>query len=198
MQYVVALGNPGDKYVGTRHNIGWEALDYFAEQYDFSSPETYDHLKSVVRKGLIDGQVVWLVYPQTFMNNSGETVASILHDDSKADITIVHDDSSLPLGSLRIVSNRGSGGHNGVKSIFDHTKRCDFTRLRLGIAPVAWWSGKKKIITGKEQASFVLKKFTFWENSGVEAMITVASKALYSILTEGSTPAMNKYNKNSD
>ena len=130
---IVGLGNPGSKYELTRHNAGFLALDYFADQHGFSlGSEKWqgvycrDHL-AVVR--------ILLVKPQTYMNKSGECVARFadFYKIQPANILVVHDDLDLPPGRIKVVSRGGAGGHNGIRSIISHLGTPDFARLKLGI-----------------------------------------------------------------
>lgn len=195
MQYIVGLGNPGKEYTKTRHNIGWLALDAFAAAArSASSVEQVSHWQARVQQVTLVDTTVTLVYPDTFMNRSGETVRAILKDEPDADIVLVHDDVALPLGQLRIVSGRGAGGHNGVRSIYDQTKRQDFVRVRVGVAPVNPVTGQSKSVDGATLRRHVLGSFTLWERPRLAAACEATVAALQTLLSDGVTAAMNRHN----
>jgi len=134
MKMLVGLGNPGSKYEKTRHNIGFRFLDLFAksEGLSFSSSPRF-HADTATT--IMNGEKVLLVKPQTFMNNSGESVAPLAkyYNIEPLDITVVYDDLDLPSGKLRIKSGGGHGGHNGLRSINQHLPNADYTRVKIGI-----------------------------------------------------------------
>lgn len=194
MFYIVALGNPGETYKRTRHNIGWFVADNFCEQYNFSPLETVKPWQAHVRKGQVNGSTVWVVYPYTFMNRSGETVRAILKDDTDAEVVIVHDEIAIPLGSFKFSVGRGAAGHNGVRSIMEHTKDESLTRLRVGVAGKHLFTGATKTPTGADLPKYVLGNFSMLERSTVTAVCVEASTALALLVAEGVAAAMNEYN----
>ncbi len=130
---IVGLGNPGAKYELTRHNAGFLALDYFADQHGCSfSSEKWQGL--FCRDRLACGRIL-LVKPQNFMNRSGECVARFAdyYRIDPAKILVVHDDLDLPAGRIKVVARGGAGGHNGIRSIINHLGTADFARLKIGI-----------------------------------------------------------------
>ena len=135
MQIIVGLGNPGKKYEQTRHNVGWLALDYVLKKFDAPGAEQkkFDAVIREVRTAA--GDKALFVYPQTFMNDSGKSVAEILnfYKLSPATLLVLHDEVDLPLGVLRFTENSSSAGHNGVQSIIDALGTNEFRRLRIGI-----------------------------------------------------------------
>lgn len=195
MYYFIGLGNPGDKYEGTRHNIGFTILNELADSFAFSTAEKQSHLSAYLRKGLIGDTAVCCVFPYTFMNNSGVTVQKLLQDDTNAQCVIVHDDSALPLGTIRFSKGKGAGGHNGVRSIFEHTKENNFLRLRVGIQPLTFWKGEPKHIPGEKRATFVLGKFSVLEKAEVKKVAALAIEALETLLEKGEVKAMDIYNR---
>lgn len=132
---VVGLGNPGEKYQNTAHNIGFRIISLLREKEDLPSFKKDNTLNSLLTKGEIDGKQVVLLFPLTFMNRSGDAVSRAAKRflENTDDLIIVHDDTDLPLGSLRFSQNRGSAGHKGVQSIINHLKTKNFTRLRIGV-----------------------------------------------------------------
>jgi len=134
MKMLVGLGNPGSKYEKTRHNIGFRFLDLLAkfEGLSFGSAPRF---RAETATCTINDEKVLLVKPQTFMNNSGESIAPLAkyYDIEPADITVVYDDLDLPSGKLRIKSGGGHGGHNGLRSLNQHLPNVDYTRVKIGI-----------------------------------------------------------------
>lgn len=187
MKIIVGLGNPGEKYALTRHNIGFMLLDDFAkhEQWEFrSKPE----LKSWIAEGPWKEEKLLLVKPATYMNLSGEAVSKVLHFYKKnpADLIFVYDDLALPLGKIRIRPAGSAGGHNGIKSILEHLKTENFLRLRMGIGPLPLQIS---------QADFVLGRFTSQEAQELPKMIDLGSDALQFLLSGNAVEAaMSKYN----
>ena len=134
MYVIVGLGNPGDKYARTRHNVGFDVIDLLAEQNGISVTERKH--KALIGKGRIAGQAVILVKPQTFMNLSGESVGDILHFyklDPAQDLIVISDDVALDPGALRIRKKGSAGGHNGLKNIIAHCHTEEFMRVRIGV-----------------------------------------------------------------
>lgn len=137
MKLIVGLGNPGKEYQRTRHNVGFIFLDKLMEKFEFPEFKTDKQSNAQISKGTINRKRVILAKPLTYMNNSGQAVQSLLafYKLKPADLVVAHDDKDIPLGNFRVQSNRGSAGHNGIKSIFDHLGTKDFKRLRVGVAP---------------------------------------------------------------
>lgn len=131
MILIVGLGNPGKKYLRTRHNIGFRIIDQIAKKHDF--PEFKMFKKSLISESVIKDKKIMLAKPQTFMNESGKTVKSLAKNPEK--LIVIHDDIDLALGKIRVSQNKGSAGHKGVESIFRELKTKDFSRLRIGIKP---------------------------------------------------------------
>lgn len=152
MKLIIGLGNPGKEYVRTRHNVGFFLLDKMQELFELPEFKFDKHSNADISKGLLEKKRVVLAKPQTFMNNSGQAVRSLLsfYKLTPADLIVIHDDKDIPLGKFRVQSNRGAAGHNGIKSLFDSLGTQDFLRLRVGIAP-------EKPIT--DTADFVLAPF---------------------------------------
>ena len=154
MKLIVGLGNPGKEFEITRHNAGWLTLDRFATAEKLSSKKS-SKLQAEIFDYKVGRNKVVLAKPQTFMNNSGISV-NIMRNFFRVatkDIVVVHDDKDIPVGEIRVQTNRGAAGHNGVKSIIEHIGTQDFTRIRIGVGPIE----KGKI---EEISNFVLNKFT--------------------------------------
>lgn len=190
MFLIAGLGNPGEKYTRTRHNVGFMTLDAFQLKHDFMDFKLDKKSNSLISEGLITDEKVILAKPQTFMNNSGAAVKSLYTKYKILDtryLILVHDDIDLPVGTIRISANSGSAGHKGVESVIQHLGTQDFPRVRIGIQPQI---GKPKNVE-----AFVLKKFAKEELSVIENAIQHTCDALASLLTEGIERAMNEYNK---
>jgi PTH1 family peptidyl-tRNA hydrolase len=194
MSYViVGLGNPGQEYEQTRHNVGRITLDFIQENHDFSSWQGDKYLKSYISSGQISNHEIILLKPETYMNRSGETLAT-LSKREKFDLIVIHDDIDLPLGKIRIVKNRGEGGHNGLISIVKFLKTTDFVRIRIGVCPVGF-SGKMKKPIGKEKVDkFILGKFSKREMKRIEKIFPDVAQAISLIISEDIDRAMNRFN----
>ena len=188
---IVALGNPGNEYENTRHNVGFAVLDSFGEKYKISGKEE-KKLSSWVGKEKIEigneACEVILAWPTTFMNSSGEAVIKILkwYKIESSNLIVVHDDVALNLGKVRINFNSGAGGHHGVESIIQMLGgEQEFTRLRIGIGPDPG---------GDVRADYVLRKFLKEENNLVKKVTELSISALETIITKDVGEAMNKFN----
>ena len=184
MYIIVGLGNPGRRYEHTRHNIGFITVDYLAEKHGIRINKIKH--KALVGEGMISGQKVLLVKPQTYMNLSGQSVREILsfYKPEIANLIVVYDDVDLPMGRLRIRPSGSSGTHNGMRSIIYDIQRDDFPRLRIGIG------GERKM----RLADYVTGGFGKEERKLMEGSVLRAVSALESILDSGIERAMNEYN----
>ncbi len=182
---IAGLGNPGNKYAQTRHNIGFSTIEAVALKSNLSIDKT--RFDSAYAKAKIKGQDVFLVKPLCYMNRSGFPIrqfASYYKVDLQ-DIVIVHDDMDLEFGQIKIVKSRGHGGHNGVRSIIDAFGKKDCIRIRVGVGH----PGANKDVTGH-----VLGKFSPDELEIMDDCIDTASNACIYILEKGVTAAMNLFN----
>ena len=189
MKIVIGLGNPEDKYVGTRHNIGFDVIDRLAEE-NHIDVNVKKH-KALIGSGVIGGQKVILAKPQTYMNLSGESVRALVDFyklDPAEDIIIIHDDISLPVGQLRLRAKGSAGGHNGLKSIIAH---CGdrFMRIKFGV-------GEKP--EKMDLADYVLGHFPREEWPVIKEGVVDAAAAVTMILGEDFASAMNVYNQKKD
>jgi PTH1 family peptidyl-tRNA hydrolase len=186
MYIIAGLGNPTSKYHGTRHNVGFDAIDKIAEENGISV-DVLKH-RALCGKGIIAGEKVLLMKPQTFMNNSGEALRAAV-DFYKADVEneviIIYDDISLSEGRLRIRAKGSAGGHNGIKSIIAHLGTEKFKRIRIGIG------GKPEHM---DLADYVLGRFPAEKRVDVESSLKNASSALNLMLGQDIAAAMNRYN----
>ena len=181
MIIVVGLGNPGEQYKNTRHNVGFMAVDAFAKGNNF--PEFKLQKKSNALVSEKDNVV--LVKPQTFMNESGKTVKEILKNKPTESLIVIHDDIDLPVGKIKIVKERGSAGHKGVESIIKNIGNDGLIRFRIGIG--------SEIKT--DALKVVLKNFSGAEQKLIDETIKKAADAVDLFVREGLDKAMNEYNK---
>ncbi len=171
MKILVGLGNIGDKYIGTRHNVGRDFLIWLAGKNSFSEFKRDSFLNALVATGTISNTQYVFVLPETYMNLSGQTVKNIFNKWSeviKENVLIIHDDIDINFGEIKVSKDSGHGGHNGVKSIQQETKE-NFMRIRIGICPKTFLGGYKKPHKD-DVADFVLKKFGMIERREVEMM----------------------------
>ncbi len=169
MRLIVGLGNPGRRYRGTRHNIGWEVLDTLARAHGISI--TTEDGWADVGRGTIDGQRVLLARPQTYVNVSGTAVADLRrrHRVSPAHLLVIFDDLDLPLGTARVREKGSHGGHNGLRSIIDALGTTEFPRIRIGIGrPPA----------GSDPAEFVLERPAPEERALLDQAVTRATEGV--------------------
>ena len=141
MFVIAGLGNPEQRFQKTRHNIGFDTLDALAAKYGIAVKEKKH--RALVGSGVIDGVKVLLVKPQTYMNNSGESITDVMHFyklDPETDLLVIYDDISLAPGNLRIRKKGSAGGHNGIKSIIACLGTQEFARIKVGVGekPPGW------------------------------------------------------------
>ena len=186
MFIIAGLGNPTSQYEGTRHNIGFDVMDALAEKYNISISEKKH--KALCGKGVIEGEKVLLVKPQTYMNLSGESIAEILNYyklDAEEDFLVVFDDISLAPGNICIRKKGSAGGHNGIKNIIAMTGTQNFKRIKVGV-------GEKP--KGWDLADYVLGRFSDEDRKKVNDAIEDAIGAVSMILRGETDQAMNCYN----
>lgn len=185
LSMVVGLGNPGEKYRNTRHNIGFDCLSLLHEQ--LGKPAIQAKFESQLVRGVLAGRDVCLVWPQTFMNCSGRAVAQVarFYKVPVENILVVCDDLSLPLGKLRLRKTGSSGGQKGLGDILKAVGTQDVSRLRIGIDPAP---------EGWEVVDYVLSRFTLHERQQVAQALSKACDAIGCWLREGIEAAMNRFN----
>nr|WP_325191062.1 aminoacyl-tRNA hydrolase [uncultured Selenomonas sp.] len=185
MKIIAGLGNPGLQYAKTKHNVGFMLLDALAQHLGASPwKEAFTSLISEVR---IDGEKIFLVKPQTYMNESGAAIGPMLvyYKVGLEDLIVVHDDMDIPAGMIRIRKKGGSGGHNGIKSIIAHVGGENFPRIRIGIGrPLSGWS----------VIDHVLAPFSSEDIPHIRTAIEMLLPAVSTMVTNGVDLAMNRYN----
>ena len=181
---IIGLGNPGEQYKATRHNVGFMTVDAFAKENEFPEFKLQKKSNSLVSENVIDGQTVILAKPQTFMNESGKSAKQLMAN-ATSDLIIIHDDIDLPVGKMRIIKERGSAGHKGVESIINNIGNEGLVRFRIGIG------GQNELKAMK----VVLKNFSKEEQQLVDETIQKTVNALNLLVKEGLDKTMNEYNR---
>ena len=187
IKLIIGLGNPGERYKKTRHNIGFCVVEALAEKHGLLFKKAAQ-LKGELAKGEIEGKRALLFQPMTYMNESGEAtryVKDYYHIEQLENLVVVCDDVALPLGTIRLRAKGSSGGHNGLKSIEAHLGTQDYARLRLGVGYPE--EGRVR--------DYVLDDFTQEELKRVEEVIVQATLALEMWMTMGIIVAMQSANK---
>lgn len=186
MYIIAGLGNPGKKYEGTRHNIGWQVMDELADKHRIRIMES--RFKGLVGKGVIGGEKVLLLKPLTYMNLSGESIGEAVRFykiDETSRLIVVSDDISLDVGQLRMRKKGSAGGHNGLKNIISHLGSEEFMRIRIGV-------GDKP--AGSDLVDYVLGSFSKEEKKILDGTKRNAVLAIETIISDGIDKAMNLYN----
>ncbi len=186
MYIIAGLGNPGNKYEGTRHNIGFEIIDYVARTYNININKL--GFKSLYGQGMIEGEKVILLKPQTFMNLSGQAVKEIcdFYKIPSENFIVVYDDVSLPIGKMRIRPKGSAGGHNGIKNIIYMLNTDVFPRIKVGVGAPAH--------PEMDMADHVLGHFSKEDFDILLDSAKKTAQAIPMIMKEGCASAMNKFN----
>lgn len=185
MKVIVGLGNPGDRYRHTRHNIGFRCIDLLAQHWEIKVSER--RAKAVLGRGRRLDRDVVLAKPRTFMNHSGEAVSYLVarFGVKAADIIVIYDEMDLPVGRLRIRPGGSPAGHNGIRSIINELKTPEFPRIRVGIGHPEMRG---------EQISHVLNRFSEEEAPEIDRVVQQVAEAVDCLLAENITVAMNQFN----
>ena len=187
MYIIAGLGNPTMQYEGTRHNAGFDVIDALADKYNISVDGRKN--RAYIGKGIIEGQKVLLVKPQTYMNLSGESIGGLVDyfkiDEEQA-LIVIYDDISLSPGQIRIRKKGSAGGHNGIKNIIAHLGTQVFPRIKVGVG-----EKPKKY----DLADYVLSHFTKAEREEMEEGYQKAIQAVEKILAGEMEAAMNEFNR---
>ncbi len=196
MNYViVGLGNPGEEYELTRHNTGRIVLSAFHKKENLSPFKLDKKLKALVSEGKIGKDKIEIIFPETFMNKSGVSVAPLIKNKKQAErLIVVHDDLDLPLGAMKISFNRGSGGHKGIESIIKAIKTEAFVRVRIGVSPKTT-KGKAKKPKGEDKiVNFIIGKFSKLEQETLKKVGKGVAEAITLLIKDGRERAMNSVN----
>lgn len=187
MYIIAGLGNPTMQYEGTRHNAGFDVIDALADKYNISVDGCKN--RAYIGKGIIEGQKVLLVKPQTYMNLSGESIGGLVDYfkiDEEQNLIVIYDDISLSPGQIRIRKKGSAGGHNGIKNIIAHLGTQVFPRIKVGVG-----EKPKKY----DLADYVLSHFTKAEREEMEEGYQKAIQAVEKILAGEMEAAMNEFNR---
>ena len=188
MKIVVGLGNPGPKYAGTRHNVGFDVIDYLAAAPGCAAAR--ERFEAQVAEANEGGESVLLLKPLTFMNLSGRAVRAALdfYKLPPEQLLVVCDDFNLPLGKLRVRAKGSHGGQNGLRNIQDQLGTDAYARLRVGVGQPA----------AGEAVDFVLSKFKPGERAAAAAAVSVAAQAVLAWVRGGTEVCMNRFNGPAD
>lgn len=183
---IVGLGNPGDKYDGTRHNAGFLAVDALADKGQFRISRV--KFKALTAQGSVGGQGALVMKPTTYMNLSGEAVgeAARFYHIPPANVLVISDDVDLPLGKLRLRTGGSAGGHNGLKSIIQHLGTDQFPRIKIGVG------GKPH--PDYDMADWVLGRLQGEDRRVLDEAAERAAEAAACLLKDGPQKAMNRFN----
>lgn len=187
MEIIVGLGNPGEKYKGTRHNIGFMVTGALASKHNING-RLEPKFNAMIGKGLISDKEVLIIQPLTYMNLSGQVIVRVLnwYKIEPTNLFVVYDDVSLDTGRIRFRPSGSDGGHNGIKSIIENLGGfIDFPRLKIGVGPDPGSVLRK---------SYVLQEFTKQEKEIIDKIIPVSIEGIELYLKEGIEHAMNKFN----
>jgi len=182
---VVGLGNPGDEYAHTRHNVGADTVELLAQRYGGTLKKGKERARADhVRIG---GKLVALAVPLTYMNDSGAAVVALArrYGVEPEQVVIVHDELDLPVAALKLKQGGGLAGHNGLKSVKNHLHSDAFLRVRIGVG---------KPVSKEHGVDHVLKRFSKRERTEIDVTIEQAADAVELIVTDGIDTAMNRYN----
>lgn len=183
---IVGLGNPGEQYEGTRHNVGFQVADELAERAGV--PVQKLKFRALTNTAAVGGEKVLLMKPVTYMNLSGEAVrqAADFYKIAPDHVLVVSDDVALPVGKLRIRKGGSAGGHNGLKNIILHLGTEAFPRVRLGVG--------EKPHPDYDMADWVLGRFTGEDKKAMDAAVKKAADAVECLIRDGADQAMSKFN----
>ena len=187
MKLIVGLGNPGDEYMLTPHNIGFLVVDRIASERGVEIRNR--QCRALTVRMQVGDESVLLAKPETYMNLSGMSVRELVAEyeaKPESDLIVIQDELDFPLGTLRIHTRRSSAGHNGIESIIGALNTQDFLRIRIGVTP------ERKVEDGQR---YLLAPFRKADLAAVDGMIDTAVEAVQVILTEGPAAAMNRFNR---
>jgi len=182
---VVGLGNPGDEYRGSRHNLGAEVVELLAGRHGGRLRKRKE--RALVDEVTIDGRRVALAIPLTYVNDSGNAVGALVRrfGVDPEELVVVHDELDLPVAELKVKSGGGLAGHNGLRSIVEHLHTQDFQRVRIGVG---------KPVSKERGADHVLNRFGKRERAEVDVTVERAADAVETIVRDGVDTAMNRFN----
>lgn len=185
MKCFIGLGNPGKKYEGTRHNIGFMVIDELARRHQFTLDKS--KFKNDYAIQFIQGEKAMFVKPKSFMNLSGEAVRPLIdyYNIELENIIVLYDDLDLPTGKIRLRKQGGHGGHNGIRSLITHLGTKQFKRIRLGIG---------RPTDSRPIVDYVLQPFSKEQKHQIDDSITLSADACEDWINSSFTDIMNRYN----
>jgi PTH1 family peptidyl-tRNA hydrolase len=188
---VAGLGNPGEEYAATPHNMGFIVVDRLAARHGIRI--TRKECQALIGQGNIGGKTVLLVKPQTYMNLSGVAIKPLMerNEVTPVEMLLVYDELALPWGSVRVRPKGSSAGHNGVTDVIEKIGTQDFPRVRLGVHPPGLPPGHS-LSSGKD---YLLSRFTRRQNEELDAFVDLAADAAESVIAEGVEKSMAKFNR---
>lgn len=195
MFYIVGLGNPGEQYHNTRHNVGFFMVQKFIAAHALPEPVESQQYAGEVSQGMVASQEVSLLLPNTFMNHSGSAVKKLVPKGQEEQLVLIYDDIDLALGDMKVSFGRSGGGHNGVDSVIASLDTRDFIRIRIGIAKKHFLTGR--VVRPKGGAALnahVLGAFTSKEMEQISVVSDRVVEAIDMILSKGKEAAMNTFN----
>ncbi|OHB20129.1 MAG: hypothetical protein A2854_04930 [Parcubacteria group bacterium RIFCSPHIGHO2_01_FULL_56_18] len=192
---IIGLGNPDEEYARTRHNAGRMAVQKFAQKHGLSEWKEEPKAKSFIARGLVGKEITVAVVPNTYMNKTGSAAAHYIKSVKAAEkLVAVYDELDLPLGTIKISFDRGSGGHKGIESISTALKTKRFVRIRIGISREGKDGAAKKPQGDADVEKYILGEFKADEMEQLKGIFKRVSEALECIVTEGREIAMNRFN----
>lgn len=188
MWLVVGLGNPGGKYILTRHNVGFMVLDAYTVSVG-GAPRWKEERQSLITRFKIEDVEVLFAKPQTFMNKSGESVRALMdyYKIPIENLIVIHDDCDLGFGAIKIHKNRGPGGHNGLKSLNECLGTQDYVRVKIGVG--------RPSNPRMDVASYLLSNFATEEQEALHEMLSIGGDAIETLIFEGPSIAATKHTR---
>ncbi|MFZ3020321.1 MAG: aminoacyl-tRNA hydrolase [Minisyncoccia bacterium] len=194
MWYVIGLGNPGDEYEGTRHNIGRDVVSALAKKFELNFKEE-GKAKSHFAKGSIGKKPSTLLLPDVFMNESGKVAKFYIKNKKDAkNLIVVRDDIDMGLGTMKLTFNRGSGGHRGTESVLGAIKTSEFYQLKIGVLPLTPSGKIKKPKGDKKVIEFILGEWKKDEEKLIKKEIKRAGEAIEALINEGFGKSASNFN----
>ncbi len=192
MKWIFGLGNPGHRYRQTRHNVGFSAVEVLAKKWRAAETEPID--SGLMLTAEVENEIVQLVLPQTYMNNSGQALTELRsrYEVPLDSVLVIFDDFQIPFGTLRFRPGGSDGGHNGMASMIDHAQNTLIPRLRIGVGGATMPTEH----THELMASYVLAEFDPEEQKRLPELLDHAERAVRSWITDGIQRTMSQYNRN--
>lgn len=192
---IVGLGNPGEEYDATRHNTGRMALEQVMKAGEFDEWKADKKANAMIARGSLAGEQAILVAPDTFMNKSGSAVMKFVKSVKAAEkLIVIYDDLDLPIGTMKLSFDRGSGGHHGIESVTRAVKTKKFLRIRIGVSKQTAKGVAKKPSGEEAVVKFILAKFSPAERDELKKIFKAAAEAVATTIESGREIAMNRFN----